>query len=326
MTFVNKCVCGLRVFSGEYLCTTSRKFYSNPSYNHGLTGCGKKGRKQYFVPENLKPKAEVLFGINPVLLALKNGRREKFHRLYIKQEAWDIDNDNEGVQIIKEIATEKNILISYVKAGVLAALSGQRPNQGVCLDAGKFPVSRFSGDEKQIRDSLNNDRTNLSPYPIWLLLYEIQDPMNVGAILRTAHFMGVDQIILTTEKSCKMNSVVSKASAGAMEVMTLKNLSQGRKGYLSFIQLWKSCGGSVIGTTSSQHPKSESVIDYSFNTPILLIMGNEGYGVEQEILDNCDTLFTVTPGTQEANIVSSLNVSVTTGILLHSLLNKMTKS
>ncbi|XP_050411434.2 rRNA methyltransferase 1, mitochondrial isoform X2 [Patella vulgata] len=299
MTFVNKCFCGLR---GEYFCKTSRKFISNPPYNHGLTGCGKKGRKQYFVPDNLKPKAEVLFGINPVLLALKNGRREKFHRLYIKQEAWDIDNDNEGVQIIKEIATERNILISYVKAGVLAALSGQRPNQGVCLDAGKFPVSRFSGDEKQIRDSLSNDRTNLSPYPIWLLLYEIQDPMNVGAILRTAHFMGVDKVILTTEKSCKMNSVVSKASAGAMEVMTLNNLSQGRKSYLSFIQLWKSCGGSVIGTTSSQHPKSESVTEYSFNTPILLIMGNEGYGVEQEILDTCDTLFTITPGTQEANI------------------------
>jgi 21S rRNA (GM2251-2'-O)-methyltransferase len=157
--------------------------------------------------------------------------------------------------------------------------------------------------------------------PVWLALDRIQDPMNFGAILRVAFFLGAERVIATAKNCCVLSPVVSKASSGAMEMMTVFSLAN----MPDFLSAAQTCGWEVVGTCSPEAMNKQTpvpvhdVTDYSLSQPTILVLGNEGYGVRQELSRACSSLLTIPPIRHLPPGFDSLNVGVAAGIVLHRL-------
>jgi len=154
--------------------------------------------------------------------------------------------------------------------------------------------------------------------PLILILDEIQDPHNVGAILRSAECSGVNGVLLTTHNSATITSTVTKTSAGATEhikICQVNNLSQ-------TIDELKEKGFWIVGSSlepaspSGGNSKNYTEVDYKM--PIALIVGNEEKGIRKLTASKCDFLVKI----PMSGKIQSLNVSVATGILLFEILRQ----
>ncbi|XP_054898908.1 rRNA methyltransferase 1, mitochondrial [Poeciliopsis prolifica] len=223
--------------------------------------------------------AEVVFGIAPCLLALTQGRR-KVYQLLVKDGEASL---RASVLSVCEEARRREVPVSRVNKKNLDKMSSGGVHQGVCLQAS--PLNFLTLDSES--------DTSGPGIPLWLVLERIQDPMNLGAILRSAYFLGVDRVISTLRHSCPLSPVVSKASSGVMEAMR------------------------VYGCDSL-----EDMLRTKVTRPTMLLMGSEGEGLSGKLLSVCQTLLTIPAGRDLAPGIESLNVSVAAGIMLHSLLTK----
>lgn len=127
---------------------------------------------------------DVLFGLYPCLLALTQGRR-KVTRLFVK--SGEGQQKNDGLQEVCEEARKRGVEIKWVHKRDLDKLTQGRVHQGVCLQASPLQYLREWAVAPEKPDRRNKT-------PLWLVLDGIQDPMNLGAILRSAYFLGVDKI------------------------------------------------------------------------------------------------------------------------------------
>ncbi|KAI0220679.1 rRNA methyltransferase 1, mitochondrial [Lamellibrachia satsuma] len=157
---------------------------------------------------------------------------------------------------------------------------------------------------------------------LWLVLDSIQDPMNFGAVLRSAYFLGVDRVCAVKENSCSLSPVVSKASAGVLELLPIYRLDS----LTEFLKTCRDDGWQILGTVgkdtgTTEDPRVVSLRDARINQDTLLILGNEGAGLSSDVTDQCHQLLTIEPRHQLDPCVDSLNVSVATGILLHQLVS-----
>ncbi|KAH9518661.1 Ribose methyltransferase [Bulinus truncatus] len=277
-----------------------------PSYNYGLSGQGKSKRSTV---KKLPPvKGEVLFGLHPVLLALKTQKRKSVYNLFV-DEKFEKEGDNHKIKAqILEQALLCKTPIHIVKPDILNQISGNRPHQGACMDVSGLKATLWSE-----QDLL----TWTSHLPFWLLLHNVQDPMNFGAVLRSAYYLGIDRVIFPGSRSCKLSPVVSKASAGAMEVIDLLTIPVTSSEIL-FCNWWRHQGGEVVGTGSGSDGRTISLNNFHMSKPTLLILGNEGYGLEKDLEISSDTVITI-PGCNSN--IDSLNVSVAAGILMHWIKN-----
>lgn len=315
--FRSQLLSSLQIFPSLLLC---RNFcdhilpkFSLPEYNYGLPGKGKsKKRKQFILP---KISGEILFGIHPVILALKCEKRT-FYKLYLQNSIQKSDPH----QQIMTTCNEKGVIVMPTDKTILDCLSGNRPHQGVCLDASTLKV-----DTLEIDLFRKSKIIAAKEPPLWLLLYRIQDPMNFGAILRSCYYLGVDRVIFSQENSAPLNPVVSKSSSGAMEIVPM-SATQREQSLVYMIKTEKKNGWKVIGSVGRQDIDSlnrSSVIpidQFVLRDPTILMIGNEGSGLTDRMLRLCDELVTINPRNDDhCPLVDSLNVSVATGILLHSL-------
>lgn len=251
---------------------------------------------------------ECVFGISSCLLAITR-RRRKIYGLFVKE------GDNSlraSVLKVCEEAHRHGVPIHHVSKREIDKMAPGRVHQGVCLQAS--PLT-YVTEEKQ-RLPLSRKDKNLPP--LWLVIESVQDPMNLGAILRSAYFLGVDRVVSSISHSCPLSPVVSKASSGTMEVMDVygyKNLSEMLTGK-------KAMGWDLVGTVGSESGKSPVTrcSDFTVTKPTLLLIGGEGAGLSHELLTLCQTLLTIPAGRQLFPGIESLNVSVATGILLYTLL------
>ncbi|KAM9837134.1 rRNA methyltransferase 1, mitochondrial [Aulostomus maculatus] len=186
-------------------------------------------------------------------------------------------------------------------------------HQGVCLQAS--PLGYLTEDPSPRRGKV-------ATMPLWLVLDRIQDPMNLGAILRSAYFLGVDRVASSLHHSCPLTPVVSKASSGVMEVF-------GVYGYENLEDMVKrkvAEGWKVVGTMGAEAHQSQIPVsrcsDLQMSRPTLLLIGNEGEGLSRPLLSLCQSLVTIPAGRELVPGVESLNASVATAILLHSLLSR----
>jgi 21S rRNA (GM2251-2'-O)-methyltransferase len=156
--------------------------------------------------------------------------------------------------------------------------------------------------------------------PLWVALDRIMDPMNLGALLRSCYFFQVDGIILSLRDSCPLSAVVSKASAGALEstqhIYSTYNLSK-------FLKSSSDKGWYIYGTDLN-HPEKQNVIPlneskHHLDFPTVLVLGNEGDGMDASVSKQCDQHLIIGPKRHEGDVVDSLNVSVSGGILLNHL-------
>ncbi|KAM3859620.1 rRNA methyltransferase 1, mitochondrial [Diretmus argenteus] len=252
---------------------------------------------------------EIVFGISPCLFALTQGRR-KAYKLLVKD-----GEDSHRASVIKvcEEAHRRGVQVHRVSRKDLDRMSSGRVHQGVCLKASPL---RYLTEGKASAPPRKDSTT-----PVWLVLDGIQDPMNLGAILRSAYFLGVDRVATSLRYSCPLSPVVSKASAGVMEIFGV----YGYESLEDMLKLKVAQGWQAVGTVGAEVEESPVPViqcsDFHITKPTLLLMGGEGGGLSRGSLSQCQTLLTIPALRELVPGVESLNVSVAAGILLHSLLS-----
>ncbi|KAM7139777.1 rRNA methyltransferase 1, mitochondrial isoform 1-T1 [Macrochelys suwanniensis] len=261
--------------------------------------------------------SEILFGIAPCSLAFSQSKRD-FFQLFLKS------GSSCARPVMEEFAQRakaRGVPVHHVRRQVLDALCKGQVHQGVCLEA--TPLHPRSLEEAEA--SRVGVATSLGTQLIWLVLEQIQDPMNLGAVLRSAHFLGVDRVVTSQKDSCPLTPTVSKASAGAMEVLEVYSTDNLQR----FLKAKTEEGWEVIGTVSKSEVEDKvpviSCLEFHWNKPTVLVLGNEGYGLSSETRSLCHRMLIIPPGRTLQPGIESLNVSVATGILLHSICSQKIK-
>lgn len=236
--------------------------------------------------------AELLYGKNAVRECLR-ARRRHIHKLILAQ------NIKVGpvVQEITTLAHRLKIPVVQIPRSKLAQLP--RGHQGVALEVGQYPT--FS-----LTDLINYARKQSVP-PFFLALDHIEDPHNVGALLRTAEAVGVHGIIIPGRRAAHITPAVVNTSAGAGEyhrVAIVPNLAQALNA-LKKENVW------IVGVEKT--PASQPYHQTDLNIPLTLVLGNEGKGVSTLIRKTCDILMEIPMGGR----IESLNASVAGGLALY---------
>ncbi|GME86209.1 unnamed protein product [Ambrosiozyma monospora] len=177
-------------------------------------------------------------------------------------------------------------------------------------------------------DSYPKAHVSNEKYPTGLYLDEVSDPYNVGAILRSAYFMGVDFIVMSERNCARLSPVVLKASSGAMELMPIFTCAKP----LAFFDTSRTNGWTIVSTVAPGSKgnggarvkvlDTEDLGKVSKGGPVLLVVGSEATGIRKNLVSRSD--FVV--GLQSDRIdvdesVDSLNVSVATALLISKLLS-----
>jgi 21S rRNA (GM2251-2'-O)-methyltransferase len=267
---------------------------------------------------------EYLFGTSVVIAALQQRRRRLFE-LFINPKS-----QNEYINTARVLAEQNYIPVTELNSARLDRLSESRPNQGMVLMTSSLPSPSiqymdFPTDTLRIHTVEGCiDRDYNREHPILICLDRIMDPQNVGAILRTAYFFGVDGIVKTTKDSSPLTPIVSKASAGSLEnmdVYTTSNMG-------NFLRRSSDNGWIIYGTNLSGDNvlelDGESPLPPLFKGPTILVVSNEGSGMKPLLSNLCDVHLKVMGFSRKAEgyHVDSLNVSVATGILLQKILEQ----
>ncbi|KAM6049158.1 rRNA methyltransferase 1, mitochondrial [Chlamydotis macqueenii] len=261
--------------------------------------------------------SEILFGIAPCSLALSQSRRDLF-RLFLKQ------SSSSRRLVMSELvlqAAARGVPVHRVGRRELDALCRGQVHQGVCLEA--TPLRFKSLEEAEKRDL--GDEESPNQQLIWLVLEQIQDPMNLGALLRSAYFLGVDRVVTSQRNSCPLTPTVSKASSGAMEVFDVYSTDDLR----SFLKAKAAEGWEVVGTVSQPEDVENvpviSCSEFRWNKPVIIVIGSEGDGLSLATQLLCHRMLAIPPGRALHPGIESLNVSVAAGILLHSICSQKLK-
>uniref|UniRef100_A0A6I8NL19 rRNA methyltransferase 1, mitochondrial n=1 Tax=Ornithorhynchus anatinus TaxID=9258 RepID=A0A6I8NL19_ORNAN len=251
---------------------------------------------------------EVLFGVAPCSLALLAARRTA-SRLFLKAARGPAAPRPDLARLARS-AEARGVPVRTVPRKVLDGLCGHEVHQGVCLEV--TPLQPRSWAEIGRGGTEEDDGEGPGGRPrLWLVLDRIQDPRNLGAVLRTAHFLGVDEVISGLGNSCPLTPVVSKASAGALEVLQV----YGADDLPALLKAKAAQGWTVAGTVDCSEPRTPVLgcLDFRWDRPTVLVIGNEGSGLSAEVKDACQVLLNVSPGREITSGIESLNVSVAAG-------------
>lgn len=236
-----------------------------------------------------------IFGRKPVLEALKS--KTVIDQIYLQYGLHGSIIDE-----IKNLAKKTNITITQLSPQKFAKYTEGKNTQGIIALKNQFNYS-------EIDDILI--KAEKSEYPLLLLLDSIQDPQNLGAIIRTAECAGVDGIITTLRNSASVNNTVVKTSTGATSHIKITQVNN----LVSTIEILKQNGYWIVG---SKLGNSQNYISIDYKQPIAIIVGNEEKGIRKLVSEKCDFLAEI----PMKGKIQSLNVSVATGVLLFEVLRQ----
>ena len=235
--------------------------------------------------------SEKIYGRKPVLEAIRSANRSMKH-LYLLQGSRD------GVlNQIEAHAKAKGVPIHLETRHRMDILAGTDKHQGVMAVVDSYQYA-------DLQDLL--DITQKKNEPAFLLLLdEIEDPHNLGAILRSADAAGVHGVVIPKHRAAAVNATVVKASAGAAEhvaTVQVTNLNE-------TIQKLKDANVWVVGTDGEA---TKNFYEYDFRQPVAIVIGNEGHGLRRLVKENCDETVRIPMAGQ----MSSLNASVAAALVL----------
>ncbi|RKP09370.1 Alpha/beta knot methyltransferase [Thamnocephalis sphaerospora] len=275
------------------------------------------------------PDEEVIYGHSVILAALQAGRRD-LRTLYVKEEPEKDRKLKPITDLILNTAMNIGVPIERVSKGELNELTNYQVHQGVALRASGLQPTHLTS----ITQYQNGQYYGVTPptkllefttekhAPVWLALDEVQDPRNLGAIIRSAYYFGVDGVLVCRKNSAPFTPVCSKASAGAVELMDLYYTNK----MMKFLRACRTNGWAVVGATAA--PRSQSIGSSSLipmnrlgktEQGVILVVGNEGYGLRPMVRKKC-THHVAIPSTNPTRspLIDSLNVSVASALLLNS--------
>lgn len=238
-----------------------------------------------------EPAAErsVIYGVLPVLEAL----RADVRRI---DKVWIADGSREArLSEIIEICRSRSIAWNRVPRETFAKhLDPGVNHQGVMA----FAASAAYVSTDEILDQAGE-------VPLLLLLDGVEDPRNLGAILRTAECAGADGIVIPERRAVGLNDTVAKSSAGAIEFVKVAKTANLNR----FIDELKSQNIWVVGTSGNA---SMEYTDWEWTRPTALVLGAEGSGLHRLVAEKCDVLVNI----PMYGRIDSLNVSVAAGVVL----------
>lgn len=294
--------------------------------------------------------SQFLYGRSVVKAALEQNRR-KLYNLYIY--GGENRMDNKDNTIMTRMAEKHGVPITIVpthEQRIMDKMSMGRPHNGFVLEASPLPqlpikslgkleespgrlgfhvdLDYQTREEAAVNgtDTFTRRSNDVTPKPFVLLLNEIMDPGNLGGIIRTASYLGVDAVCITNRGSSTLTPVVLKSAVGAVEEISLFTVDDpvkfveesGKAGWKTYAavappdrKLVRRHGDKFISLDSieSTSPLNEH--------PCLLVLGNEGHGLSKPVKVASDYELSV-PRFVQGSCVDSLNVSVAAGLLCHA--------
>lgn len=233
---------------------------------------------------------DCIYGINPVFEAVRAGRRQ-ISRVWLNKDG----GNNPRLRKLAQFLDSRQAPVAWVDRAALFELCGTREHQGVVLEASAFEYTPFA-------DMLESPRL--------VLLDSIEDPHNVGAIMRTAEALGWGDVLLPRRGSPLILPSVAKASAGACEYLRIAvNCSANQ-----YMKIAQEAGYAVAALDGSGKVSLEDV-RAAAPAKLLLVVGGEDSGVSQFIINNAEYVVAIA----QKGRINSLNASVAAGLALYVL-------
>ncbi len=256
----------------------------------------KKIRKSYRESrtEQDESKNELILGRNPVIEALKADKL--IDTIFVNPEATG------SVSLICKMARDKGIPVKQVNEMKLNNMADGASHQGV-IAMGACAEYVTVTEILKIAEDRGED-------PFVIICDEIEDPHNLGAIIRTAEASGAHGIIIPKRRSASLNHTVFKTSAGAASWLPVARVSN----LAAAVDDLKSQGIWIYGTDGA----GESYSGVDLTGPIGLVVGSEGFGMGRLIKEKCDFLLSL----PMAGKITSLNASVAAGIFMYEIVRQ----
>ncbi|MCL2035919.1 MAG: 23S rRNA (guanosine(2251)-2'-O)-methyltransferase RlmB [Oscillospiraceae bacterium] len=242
----------------------------------------------------------IVYGKNPVKELLESsGSGGRINTLYLLK-----GSKSHGE--FRALAKQQGIVVKEVAAEKLNSLSGGERHGGVAAELSALNENEgYASVEEILADS---------PCPFILMCDEIEDPHNLGALIRTAEAAGADGVIIPKRRGVAVTGAVYAASSGAaahIKIARVTNLVHTIKD-LKSRNIW------VYGAESDGSPYTE--VDFGGGKGVCLVIGSEGRGLGRLVRENCDFIVSI----PMRGRVNSLNASVSGGILLFNIASKIT--
>ncbi|MCS5701582.1 MAG: 23S rRNA (guanosine(2251)-2'-O)-methyltransferase RlmB [Acidobacteria bacterium] len=234
----------------------------------------------------------VIYGINTVTEALRGGRVKS-----VRVET----PPRSRLRALVRMAEASGIVVRRCTDAQLLRSSQGRPHQGVVAEV------------DQPRDYSLDDLLGANNNPLLVVLDGIEDPQNLGAILRTAEAAGVDGVIRQSRRAARLDGVASKVSAGAVAHLRLVRVVN----IARTLDTLKAAGVWTVGFDGSASHRYDQV---DLTRPTAVVLGGEGRGIRRLVRERCDWLVSIPMAGQ----LTSLNVSVAAGIALFEAVRQRT--
>ena len=202
------------------------------------------------------------------------------------------------IQTVLREAKKQSTVVNFVKKERLDQLSETGKHQGV--------IAHLAAYEYSTVEEIMDRAAQKGEAPFVILLDGIEDPHNLGSIIRTAETAGVHGVIIPKRRAAAVNSTVNKTSAGAVEHMHIARVTN----ISDAIQKLKDAGLWICGTDINTE---KYYYDQDLTGPLGIVIGNEGSGMSDKVRKNCDFLVKI----PMKGKVTSLNASVSTGIVIY---------
>ena len=235
---------------------------------------------------------EWITGRNPVFEVLRSKRRHVFRLMLLR----GVKQDGHLPEILR-MARERKVQVVEAQRQQLDTID--KHNQGMALEASEYPYAA-------LEDLLAHAKAS-GEAPFFLLLDLIQDPQNLGSLLRTAELMGVHGVIMPSSQSAQITPGVVHASSGGTEHLLVAqyNLAQAIDRIKQLDDVW------VYGLDAS--PKARPVQQLRLSGGVALVVGNEGEGLRSLVRNKCDDLMSLA----QYGKLDSLNAAVAGSIALY---------
>ncbi len=218
----------------------------------------------------------------------------------------EYQSSNPRVEALIKAAKGADIEVQSANRARLAQISGEQRHQGIVAEVRRSTLLDEAGLRSLVEALLEKDKM-----PLLLMLDGVQDPHNLGACMRTADAAGVDAIVVPRHGAAGLGPTVSKVAAGAAEHLPFAAVAN-----LGRVLDWIGDYGITRVATSDQAGKS--IFEADLTGPVTFVMGREETGVSKGVMRRCDVLASL----PMRGAVSSLNVSVATGICLYEALRQ----
>jgi len=237
----------------------------------------------------MQPKEEIIYGLNPVMEALRGSRQ--IYELFIAGSSAD-----KRMEKLLKLAAERKVPVRQREKADLTRLCGIDHHQGVALKVEPFPYADLADVLAEVKG--NNEG-------LILVLDSVQDPHNLGALIRSAACAGAHAVVIPKDRAAGVTAAAEKASAGAagtVAVAQVTNISQA-------LQELKKAGFWIYGADGSAR---HTLYQQDLTGPVALVIGGEGEGIRPLVRKGCDAVVSI----PLQGGVSSLNASVAGGIFL----------